>query len=167
VLFLAFAYARRTRVRLLGESTTIDLLVAALVTLVFLAVIFVAGSYGMIDAALMEGGFLLRAVVIVAFIYLVYETLRNWWFTQKASQGIVTIGFVFFLIEQLGFVLAMSNLGSVAVAVFLAYEGRIMGLFVLNAILIVRIRKDDPIIAMRRLGLVAPVHARVPEMQLK
>jgi hypothetical protein len=165
VLFLAFAYARRTRVRLLGESTTIDLLVGALVTLVFLSVIFVAGSYGMVDVALLGGGFLLRGVIVAASIYLVYETLRNWWFTQKASQGIVTIGFVFFLIEQLGFILAMSNLGSVAV--FLAYEGRIMGLFVLNAILIVRIRKDDPIIAMRRLGLVAPVHARVPEMQLK
>jgi hypothetical protein len=165
VLFLAFAYARRTRVRLLGESTTVDVLVGVLVTLVFLAVIFVAGSYGMVDVALLGGGFFLRGVIMVASIYLVYETLRNWWFTQKASQGIVTIGFVFFLIEQLGFTLAMSNLGSVAV--FLAYEGRIMGLFVLNAILIVRIRKDDPIIAMRRLGLVAPVHARVPEMQLK
>jgi hypothetical protein len=165
VLFLAFAYARRTRVRLLGESTTIDLVVAALVTLVFLAVIFLAGSFGMVDVALTEGGFLLRGVIMAGSIYLVYETLRNWWFTQKASQGIVTIGFICFVIEQLGFILAMLSLGSVAV--FLAYEGRIIGLFVLNAILIVRIRKDDPIIMMRRLGLVAPVHARAPEMRLK
>jgi hypothetical protein len=164
VLFVAFAYARRTRVRLLGESTTFDLLVAALVTLVFLAVIFLAGYYGMIDAALMEGELVLRGVIMASSIYIVYETLRNWWLTQRASEGIVTIGFVFFLIEQVGFILAMSNLGSVAV--FLAYEGRIMGLFVLNVILIVRIRKDDPIIAMRRLGLVAPVHARVAEMRL-
>ncbi len=35
VLFLTFAYARRTRLLLLGESETVDLLVAGLVTLVF------------------------------------------------------------------------------------------------------------------------------------
>jgi hypothetical protein len=162
VLFIAFAYARRTRVRILGESITIDLLVAGLVTLVFLAASFLAVFYGIIDGAIIGGAVILRGTIVAASIYLVYETFRNWQLTQKASQGIVTIGFVCFLIEQLGFILAMSNLGSVAV--FLAYEGRVMGLFVLNAILIVHIRKDDPIIAMRRLGLVAPVHARMPSM---
>jgi hypothetical protein len=163
VLFIAFTYARRTRVRILGESTTIDLLVAGLVTLVFLAASFLAVSYGIIDGAIIGGAVILRGTIVAACIYLLYETFRNWRLTQKASQGIVTIGFVFFLIEQIGFILAMSNLGSVAV--FLAYEGRVMGLFVLNAILIVHIRKDDPIIAMRRLGLVAPVHARMPNLR--
>jgi hypothetical protein len=163
VLFIAFAYARRTRVRILGESTTIDLLVAGLVTLVFLAGVFLAAFYGMMGEAMIGGAAILRGTIVVASIYLMYETFRNWQLSQKASQGIVTIGFVFFVIEQIGFILAMSNLGSVAV--FLAYEGRVMGLFVLNAILIVHITKGDPIIAMRRLGLVAPVHARMPNMR--
>jgi len=162
ILFIAFAYARRTRLRLLGESTLFDLLVAALVTLVFLGVVFLTQPYGTLSAAITNGEFLLRATDMAACIYLVYETFRNWTLTQKASQGIVTIGFAFLVIEQIGFVLAMANLGSVAV--FLAYEGRIMALFVLNAILIVGMKKDDPIGIMRRLGLVAPVHARLAEL---
>jgi hypothetical protein len=81
--------------------------------------------------------------------------------TQKASQGIVTIGFVFFLVEQLGFILAMWSLGSVAV--FLAYEGRIMGLFLLNALLVLGIKKDDPIAVLRRLGLGARAHDRLQQ----
>jgi hypothetical protein len=165
VLFLAFVYARRTRLRLLGESTSADLFLAALVTVAFLGVVILARAYGMVDAAPLLGEFLLRWVIVAASIYLVYETLRNWWLTQKASQGIVTIGFAFFVIEQLGFVLALANFGSVAN--FIAYEGRILGLFVLNAILIVRIKKDDPVAVMKRLGLVAPVHARAPEMRVK
>jgi len=164
VLFIAFVYARRTRLRVFGESTSIDLLVGALVTLVFLGVIVLTQGSGMTYAA-SNGEFLLRAIVVAAFIYLVYETFRNWSLTQKASQGIVTIGFAFFLVEQIGFILSMLNFGPVAV--FLAYEGRIMALFVLNATLTVGIKKEDPIAVMRRLGLVAPVHSRAPELFLK
>ena len=165
VLFLAFAYARRTRVRLLGESTSANLIVAALVTLAFLGVVVLARAYGMVDAAPLLGQFLLRWVIVLTSIYLVSETLRNWSLTQKASQGIVTIAYVFFIVEQLGFILALANLGSVPV--FMAYEGRILGLFVLNSILIVRIRKDDPLAVMKRLGLAAPVHSRALEMQMR
>ena len=164
IVFIAFVYAKRTRVRLLGESTLIDLLVAALVTLVFLAVFVLTKTYGVVDTAMMNGEFLLRTIIIVSSVYLVYETFRNWALTQKASQGIVTIGFAFFIVEQIGFLFSMLNLS--AVALFLAYEGRIMALFLLNATLIVGIKKDDPIGVMKRLGLVAPAHSRAPEMLL-
>jgi len=165
MLFLAFAYARRTRMRLVGESTTASVLVGALVTVAFLGLVLLSSSYGMIEAAPLLGEFLLRWVIVATTIYLVYETLRNWLMTQKASQGIVTIAFVFFIIEQLGFILALANLGSVPV--FMAYEGRILGLFVLNIILMVRVKKDDPLAVIKRLGLAAPVHARALEMQLR
>lgn len=158
VLFLAFAYARRTRLRLLGASTLADILVAVLVTLVFLVVIFSTLAFGPVDAASTNGEFFLRAVIIAATIYLVYETLRNWKLTQKASQGIVTIGFAFVLVAQVGFVLTLGNLGSVAT--FLAYEGRLMSLFLLNSVVLVGVKKNDPVAVIRRLGLAAPAHSR-------
>ncbi|MGA2627272.1 MAG: hypothetical protein ABSF63_09465 [Candidatus Bathyarchaeia archaeon] len=163
VLFIAFAYARRTRLLLLGESETADLLVAGLVTLVFLVVIFATQAFGAADAASTNGEFFLRGIITAASIYLVYETLRNWKLTQKASQGIVTVGFAFFFVAQLGFILALGNLGSVAI--FLAYEGRLMSLFLLNTILIVGMKKDDPVAVMRRLGLGAPTHSRPTYLQ--
>ncbi|HUK28405.1 MAG TPA: hypothetical protein VLV31_08275 [Candidatus Acidoferrales bacterium] len=161
-LFLALAYARRTRLPWLGESTSAALLTAALATVAFLAITVLtptAEAVGGVGSP--SGELFLRAIILAAFVYLTYETLRNWMLTQKASQGIVTIGYIFFIIEQLGFLLAQWNLGSVAV--FLAYEGRIMGLFLLNAILIVGIKKADPITVMRRLGLGAPAHDRLQQ----
>jgi hypothetical protein len=163
VLFIAFAYARRTRLVLLGESEKVDLLVAGLVTFVFLVVIFVTEVFGAVDAASANGEFFLRAVVMAASIYLVYETLRNWKLTQKASQGIVTIGFAFHVVAQVGFILALGNLGSVAI--FLAYEGRIMFLFLLNALLLIGVNMNDPVAVMRRLGLAAPAHSRPTLLQ--
>jgi hypothetical protein len=162
MLFIVFVYARRTRVRLLGESTSIDLLVAALVTLVFLVVVAVTQMNGAISTVSTSGALFLRVLIIGASAFLGYETFRNWGLTQKASQGIVTIGFAFFIVEQIGFILATWNLGPVAL--FIAYEGRLMGLFVLIIILIVGVKKNDPIAIMKRLGLVAPVHARAPEL---
>ncbi|MGA8904587.1 MAG: hypothetical protein WB661_06225 [Candidatus Bathyarchaeia archaeon] len=158
MLFIAFAYAKRTRLRLLGESTTADLLTAALVTMVFLAVMFAASAFGTVQVASTNAELFLRAVIMAATVYIIYETLRNWSQTRKASLGFVTIGFAFFLIEQLGFILALGALGSVAV--FLAYEGRIVGLFVLNALLIVGVRTGDLVSIMKRLGLAAPAHYR-------
>jgi hypothetical protein len=163
VLFLAFAYARRTRLLLLGESTTADLLVAGLVTLLFLVVIFVTRAFGAVDAASTNGEFFLRTVIMAAAIYLVYETLRNWKLTQKASQGIVTVSFACVLVAQVGFVLALGNLGSVAT--FLAYEGRILFLFLFNSVLLVGVKKDDPVAVIRRLGLAAPAHSRPTLLQ--
>ena len=160
-LFLALAYARRTRLPFLGESTSAALLAAALITIAFLGITFLTPVAGPVNMASPNGAFFLRVVILAAFSYLTYETLRNWEMTQKASQGIVTIGFVFFLVEQLGFILAMWSLGSVAV--FLAYEGRIMGLFLLNALLVLGIKKDDPIAVLRRLGLGARAHDRLQQ----
>jgi hypothetical protein len=142
----------------LGESTSFDLLVAVLTALVFLGVILLTRAYGTVDAALINGELFLRAIIMAGAIYLVYETFRNWSLTQRASQGIVTIGYALFIIEQLGFILALANFG--AVAVFLAYEGRMVALFLLNAVLIVGVKRDDSIAAMRRLGLSGPAHSR-------
>ena len=158
VLFLAFAYARRTRFRMLGESTSADFIVAALVTVVFLVIMFLTGIYGTVIAASIIGELFLRIVIMAATIYLVYETLRNWKLTQKASQGIVTISFALVLVAQVGFILALGNLGSVAT--FLAYEGRLMFLFLFNSVLLVGVKKNDPVAVMRRLGLGAPAHSR-------
>lgn len=163
VLFLAFAYARRTWVRLLGESTSFDLLVAVLVALVFLGVILLTRAYGTVDAALINGEIFLRGIIMAGTIYLVYETFRNWSLTQRASQGIVTIAYALFTVEQLGFILALGNLGPVAT--FLAYEGRMLALFLLNVILIVGIKKGDPVAVMRRLGLAGPAHSRPTPLQ--
>jgi hypothetical protein len=158
VLFLAFAYARRTWLRLLGESTSFDLLVAVLIALVFLGVILLTRAYGPLDVALINGELFLRGIITAGAIYLVYETFRNWSLTQRASQGIVTIGYALFIVEQLGFILALANFGSVAV--FLAYEGRMIALLLLNAVLVVGVKKGDPVVVMRRLGLVGPAHSR-------
>ena len=160
-LFLALAYARRTRFPLLGGSTSAALLTAALITLAFLGITFLTSIAGAVNVASPDGELFLRLVIVAAAVYLTYETARNWGLTQKASQGIVTIGFIFFFIEQLGFIFAMWNLGSVAV--FLAYEGRIMGLLLLNAVLIVGIKKDDSVAVLRRLGLGAPAHDRLQQ----
>ena len=163
VLFLAFAYARRTWVRLLGESTSFDLLVAVLVALVFLGVILLSQAYGTIESAFVNGEFFLRVIIMAGTLYLVYETFRNWSLTQRASQGIVTVAYALFSVEQLGFILVLGNFG--AVATFLAYEGRMMALLLLNAILIVGIKKGDPVAVMRRLGLAGPAHSRPVVLQ--
>ena len=157
-LFLIFAYARRTRFRLLGESTTAELLAAGLVTLAFFGSIFAAQTFGTAESIPIAAELFLRTVIIVATIYLMYETLRSWNLTHRASEGFVTIGFAFFLVEQLGFTLALGYLGSVAT--FLAYEGRTLGLFVLNAVLIIGVKKGDLVAVMKRLGLSAPAHSR-------
>lgn len=164
-LFLVFAYARRTRLRLLGESTTAELLAAALVTLAFFGSIFATQAFGTAEAVPIAAELFLRTVIIAATIYLVYETLRSWNLTHRASEGFVTIGFAFFLVEQLGFTLALGYLGSVAT--FLAYEGRTLGLFVLNVVLIVGVKNGDLVVIMKRLGLGAPAHSRPISLTLQ
>jgi hypothetical protein len=158
-LFLVFAYARRTRFPLLGESTTAALLAAALITLAFFGSIFATTALTTAESVPVVAELFLRIVIIAATVYLIYETLRNYNLTHRASQGFVTIGFAFFLVEQLGFTLALGYMG--AVATFLAYEGRTLGLLVLNAVLIVGVKKDDLVMVMKRLGLAAPAHSRV------
>lgn len=159
-LFLVFAYARRTRFRFLGESTVAELSAAVLITLAFLGSVSAAQALGTAGSVPVAAELFLRTVIIAATVYLLYETLRNWSLTHRASEGFVTIGFAFFLVEQLGFTLALGYVGSVAT--FLAYEGRTLGLFVLNAVLIVGVKKGDFLAVMKRLGLGAPAHSRTP-----
>ncbi len=158
MLFLAFAYARRTGLRFLGESTILVLVAAATVTVMVFVLIFLSLTFGDADVVPLNTELFLRTVIIAGTLYLMYETLRSWSLTHRASEGFVTIGFAFFLAEQLGFILVLANLGSSAT--FLAYEGRTLGLFVINAVLIVGVRRGDLLVVLKRLGLGAPAHER-------
>ena len=94
--------------------------------------------------------------MVSTILYVLYETGRNWSLTRRASDGFVFIAFVFFLAEQLGFILALGSFGDVAM--FLGYEGRVLGLFVLNAVLYIGVKQGDFITVLKRIGLEAPVH---------
>ncbi|MGP8069265.1 MAG: hypothetical protein ACLP5V_05200 [Candidatus Bathyarchaeia archaeon] len=164
ILFIALAYARRTGLRLLGQSTFADLLAAVLVTAGLFGIIFATQAFDLSIVPLSAELFL-RAVIIGATLYLMYETLRNWSLTHRASEGFASIGFTFLLVEQFGFTLALANLGSVAA--FLAYEGRLLGLFVLIAVLVVGVKKGDLLIQLKRLGLGAPAHTRATPLMVQ
>ena len=97
----------------------------------------------------------LRIVMALSALYVLYETERNWSFTQRASEGIVAVAFGFLFVEQLGFLLAPLDLGGVAI--FLGYEGRILGLTILIALTVLGVRKAD-FIVLKRLGLTALAH---------
>ena len=99
---------------------------------------------------------LARVVVILAILYVVYETARSWSFSHKAVEGFVSIAFIFLLVEQIGFALSSANFGDAAT--FLGYEGRVLGLFILTAILYVGVKPGDFITPLKRLGLEAPAH---------
>ncbi len=155
LLFLALAYARRTRLRIIGESTSIGLAAGVVVTIVLLGLTLTSQR---LPAGLVppNAEFFLRAVMSIAALYLVYETSRNLSLTRRAVDGFATIGFALLLVEQIGFILVAQTQG--AVASFLAYEGRVLGLIVLNAVLLVGVRKGDFVTPLKRLGLVVPAH---------
>ena len=153
-LFLAFTYARRTRVRFVGESNMGVFASAVGVTVLLLGTIFAEGLPT--DSIPSASQLLARMLVICAILYVVYETGRSWSLTHKASEGFVSIAFMFFLFEQLGFALSLANLGDAAT--FLGYEGRVLGLFILNAILYIGVKPGDFITALKRIGLEAPAH---------
>lgn len=158
-LFLAFVYARRTRLPYIGESALIELASALVLTIIIIAESMVAVpiQYSQnVASPTVTVNLFVRMLILLTTIYLVYETARNWSLTKKASQGFVVIGFAFLIVEQLGFILALANVGPVAI--FLGYEGRLLGLFVLNAVLYVGVQKSDSITILKRLGLGAPVH---------
>jgi hypothetical protein len=100
--------------------------------------------------------FSLRVVMGLSAIYLAYEAERSWSLTRRASDGFVIFAFILLFLEQLGFILAAQNFGDVAL--FLGYEGRILSLFTLIAVVAVGIKKDDLRTALKRLGLTAPAH---------
>jgi hypothetical protein len=98
----------------------------------------------------------LHGVMAIAVVYLVYETARNWAYTQKASGGFVTVGYSLLLVEQLGFLVQAEQFGDVGL--LLGFEGRIVGLFVLLAVTHLAIKKNDNTAILRRLGLTAIAH---------
>lgn len=156
MLFLAITYARRTRLRFIGESTPLELALPGLVTVgvvLYVLVQRVPLGVGMPDPAV----FSLRAVMAICSLYLVYETERSWSLLKRASESLIVIAFALFFVEQLGFMLNELSLGEVTI--FLGYEGRVVGLFLLVAITFVGIRKDDLRTVLKRLGLVALAHS--------
>jgi hypothetical protein len=155
LLFIALTYARRTRLKFVGESVSIELAIPGVVTVLALGYVFVYENPYSLSAVPPGMNLTLRVVMGLATLYLVYETARNWALTRKSDQGFVTIGYAFLLIEQLGFLLQVEQFGDVAL--LLGYEGRVAGLFVLLAITHLAIGKGDSII-LRRLGLTALAH---------
>ena len=153
-LFLAFTYARRTRLRVIGESRLLEIVTGILVT--FIVVEAFVTQYTAPTLIRTNVELFLRPVIAVSLLYLIYETSRNWMLTKRASEGFVVMGFAFLLLGQIGSILAAVDMGPVAT--FLGYEGRILGLFVLIAITYVGIRKGDSFMVLKRLGLAAPAH---------
>jgi hypothetical protein len=156
LLFIALTYARRTRLKFVGESVSIELAIPSVVTILALGYVFAYENPSSLSAVPFGMNLTLRGVMALASLYLVYETARNWTLTRRADQGFVTIGYGFLFIEQLGFLLQAGPFGDVAI--LLAYEGRIAGLFVLLAITHLAVRKSDPSTVLRRLGLTALAH---------
>lgn len=154
LLFIALTYARRTRLRFLGESASIELAIPSIVTVLVLGYVLVYENPSSLTVVPLSMNLSLRSVMLLASLYLVYETARNWTMTQRASEGFVTIGYGLLVVEQLGFLLQAGQVGDVGV--LLGYEGRIVGLFVLLAVTHLAIR--DPAAILRRLGLTALAH---------
>ncbi len=158
LLFIALTYARRTALKLVGESFSIELAIPSIVTVFVLGYVLLNGNLSLqISGAVpLSMSLALRSVMVLASLYLVYETGRNWLLTQRASEGFVTIGYGLLVIEQLGFLLQTWQVGDVAVLV--GYEGRVVGLFVLLAVTHLAIKQGDPTTILRRLGLTALAH---------
>jgi len=156
LLFIALTYARRTRLKFVGESYPIELAIPSIVTILVLGYALSFENLGALNAVPLSMNLSLRGVMAVAVVYLVYETARNWAFTQKASGGFVTVGYALLLVEQLCFLLQAEQFGDVGL--LLAFEGRIVGLFVLLAVTHLAIKKNDNTAILRRLGLTAIAH---------
>jgi len=156
VLFIALTYARRTRLKLVGESFSIELAIPSLVTVLVLGYVLVFENLSSMSAAPLSMNLSLRVVMVLASLYLVYETARSWTLSQRASAGFVTIGYALLVVEQIGFLLQTAQFGDVALT--LAYEGRLFGLFALLAITHLAIKQGDRETILRRLGLISLAH---------
>jgi hypothetical protein len=154
LLFISLTYARKTRLRILGESIILEIAIPALITIGAVTfVIISAPATGGAELSTLETP--LRMVMALCVLYVLYETVRNWSFTQRASEGVVAVAFGFLFIEQLGFLLATLDFGGVAA--FLGYEGRIVGLAILVALTVFGMKKAD-FNVLKRLGLTALAH---------
>jgi hypothetical protein len=156
VLFVALSYARRTRLRFIGASTSVELAIPSLITLAVLIYTIVWGGLTSRNTVPPNVELILRTVMAVAALYLVYETERNWSLTHRGDEGFVIVGFALLLVEQIGFMLANWNFG--VVALFLGYEGRVVGLIVLNAVTHVGLKAGDSSKILKRLGLESLAH---------
>ena len=156
ILFLALTYARRTRLKFIGESFSIELAITGLVTIVVVlhAIVFenIAFSYSVPLTMQLS----LRIVMALAAAYLVYETTRNWTLTRRGGEGATVFAYAALLVEQLGFV--MSTWLFADITTFLGYEGRLVGLLLLMGICWVNLKKDDFTTLIKRLGLAALAH---------
>jgi hypothetical protein len=152
ILFLALTYARRTRLRFIGESFSIELAVPALVTIVVVTHALVFEEVALSFSAPPTMELSLRLVMVFALAYLIYETRLS----HRAGGLAVIFAYAALLFEQVGFI--MSSEWFPDVTTFIGYEGRIIGLLILLGICIVDVRSDDFTTVIKRLGLAAQAH---------
>jgi len=156
VLFLALTYARRTRLKFLGESFSVELAIPGLVTLAVVGHALAFENISLSSSVSPTMELSLRAVMALAALYLVYETSRNWSLTRRSGEGAVIFAYVALLVEQVGFMASMQWFPDVTT--FLGYEGRIVGLLLLLGVCSVSVKKNDFTTVIKRLGLAAPAH---------
>ena len=153
LLFISLTYARKTRLRVLGESIILEIALPVIITIGAVTFVLVSDITTGDVASSLE--IPLRLVMALSALYVLYETERNWSFTQRAGEGVVAVAFGFLFVEQVGFLLTTVD---ISVATFLGYEGRLVGLAILIALTLFRVRKSDVGIVLRRLGLTALAH---------
>jgi hypothetical protein len=156
ILFLALTYARRMRLKFIGESFSIELAIPGLVTAIVVAHALIFENVALSFSVPPTMELSLRAVMAVAAVYLVYETSRNWSLTRRAGEGAIIFAYTLLFVEQVGFMMSMVWFPDVMV--FLGYEGRIVGLLLLLGLCSVSVKKDDFTAIIKRLGLAAPAH---------
>jgi len=156
ILFLALTYARRTRLRFVGESFSIEFAIPTLVTVAVVAHALIFENVALYFSAPPTMELSLRVVMALALLYLVYETSRDWRLAHRSAEVPVIFAYTALLFEQIGFILSIEWFPDVTT--FIGYEGRIIGLLILLGICVVNVRKGDFATIIKRLGLAAPTH---------
>lgn len=156
ILFLALTYARRMRLKFIGESFSIELAIPGLITVIVVAHALLFENVALSFSVPPTMELALRSVMVLAAAYLVYETSRNWSLTRRAGDGAIIFAYTLLFVEQVGFIMSMQWFPDVMT--FVGYEGRIVGLLLLLGVSSVSVRKDDFTTVIKRLGLAAPAH---------
>ena len=156
ILFLAMTYARRTRLKFIGESFSIELAIPALITVIVVAHALIFEDVALYFSAPPTMQFYLRVVMALALIYLVYETSRDWKLAHRSVEVPVIFAYTALLFEQIGFIMSIQWFPDVTT--FIGYEGRILGLLLLLGISVVNVKRNDFATIIKRLGLAAPTH---------